>query len=68
MHRPLLHRQSRLLVLAAALLLFGGPLRPAHAEDKVLLLNSYHAGMRWVEDLTRGARDVLNPEQQDIEL
>jgi len=47
-------------------LLFTGQLNSEAKE--VLLLNSYHQRMTWVQDLLRGIEDIFNPEADRISL
>lgn len=58
----------RLYLLLPLLLL--GLIRPACGQElsHVLLLNSYHYGLDWTDEETRGIRDVLEQSGQAIEL
>lgn len=48
------------LVLAATLLLSGVPLPANEAIPSVLIVNSYHPGYQWSDDIQRGIQEVLH--------
>jgi len=57
-----------------ALLVFGSLISVdkgncSHADESpknVLLLNSYHQGMSWVDHVTTGVHDIITPETSDV--
>jgi ABC-type uncharacterized transport system substrate-binding protein len=51
-------------------LLFAGLMSPSWGQEKphVLLLNSYHHGLNWTDDETKGVRDVLEKSALPVEL
>lgn len=56
------HRASRFL-FSLLLILTTVIISDARAEDRknVLILNSYHQGFKWTDDITRGVVSALNP-------
>ncbi|WP_319582797.1 PAS domain S-box protein [uncultured Pseudodesulfovibrio sp.] len=54
-----------LAVLALAILLAPATSR-ASATKQILLLNSYHQGFQWTDDVCRGLTDVLRPRETGI--
>jgi sigma-B regulation protein RsbU (phosphoserine phosphatase) len=58
----ILHRASRFL-FSLLLILTTVIISDARAEDRknVLILNSYHQGFKWTDDITRGVVSALNP-------
>ncbi|MEW7977947.1 MAG: hypothetical protein AB2814_11160 [Candidatus Sedimenticola endophacoides] len=53
------------LLLALLLILAVHPAAQASAEKRVLLLHSYHAGMKWVERIHQTARQELQALQPE---
>jgi len=50
------------------LLLIMTPASAAGTNRDILLLHSYHAGMKWTDDVTKGIADVLQPEKRGLSL
>jgi PAS domain S-box-containing protein len=56
-----------ILCLAVCLVVFPAAISaafdatPAHNKKNVLILNSYHQGFKWTDDITRGALSGLSP-------
>lgn len=63
-----LNAAVQLILLA---LLFFVAINAAHAEErkkKVLVLHSYHQGLEWTDELTRGIKSVFDPLELSYEL
>jgi|GEM_PF-2762403 len=58
---------SSLLLICIQPVLPGG-ISIADQHKSVMILNSYHSGLSWVEDLERGIYDVFNKQQHTVEL
>jgi len=56
-----------LLLICIQPVLQGGVVHAQQNNKSVLLLNSYHSGLNWVEDLERGIHDIFSKQQQNIE-
>ncbi|WP_082936377.1 sensor histidine kinase [Halodesulfovibrio spirochaetisodalis] len=53
-------------ILWAALVVLPSSVYAQKAPRHVLLLNSYHQRMTWVQNITRAVEDVLEPEKNDL--
>jgi diguanylate cyclase (GGDEF)-like protein len=63
-------RQSYALPLLCSILLFFILAQPCHAErkKKILVLHSYHQGLEWTDNITRGIQAVFAPLQTQYEV
>jgi ABC-type uncharacterized transport system substrate-binding protein len=68
----MLRHSRRLLFLV--LLFFTGAImdtdaaEPDGRRNKVLVLHSYHQGLKWTDEISRGIKQVLGPHEREIEL
>jgi PAS domain S-box-containing protein len=64
--RPRAPILAALLAAAFLLMCFWAP--PAVATQRILLLNSYHQGFKWTDEITKGVRDILAREAPGVQL
>ncbi|MDJ0781554.1 MAG: ABC transporter substrate binding protein [Desulfosarcinaceae bacterium] len=60
-------RPPAMLLLAVVLAVASG-VPAANATQRVLLLNSYHQGYKWTDDITNGVRSVLKQEAPGVQV
>ncbi|HEY3441122.1 MAG TPA: ABC transporter substrate binding protein [Paludibaculum sp.] len=62
------HAPAAVLALCWLALACPGQDRPVSGRKEILILNSYHAGYNWTDELNRGLRSVLEAQRFETEI